>query len=425
MGNKPVIAMVLKGYPRISETFISNEILQLERLGFDIRIVSMRRPRESFCHDSVKRIKAPVVYLPSAIRRQPVRLLKGNLKAFAKWPARYLRTLGQVLLRFSHTRSKATLKHFFQAGLAASDILSDPAVDRIHAHFAHSPTSVALFAHSITGLPFGFTGHAKDIYTQKPKRLVDKMKQADLVVTCTKYNKRFLEGLDHTLRNKPVAHAYHGIDTSLFAFRGAEERLSTPLRILSVSRMVPKKGMPVLLEALKLLQDMKCEFEFVHIGGGDPDAEQQLFALADELGIARRISWLGTLPHDQVVKELNKAGLFAIACEIAENGDRDGLPNVIAESMAVGLPVVATRVSAIPEIVEDRVTGLLAESGSAQQLASAIIELQQNNELRKSIVKAARRRVEDMFESQECVGRLATIFEKHVSPSCCGNEHMK
>jgi glycosyltransferase involved in cell wall biosynthesis len=223
--------MILKGYPRISETFISNEILHLEKLGFSIHLFSMRPPREGFCHESVKQIRAAVDYLPETLLVPLPRFLYHNLLLAAKRPGTYAKALMTALRRFLRTRRSATIKHLLQAGYLVHHLLPGSGVAHLHAHFAHSPTSVAMFASQLSGLPFSFTAHAKDIYISDPRQLREKMGFASFVVTCTEYNKRHLMELS---RGKAVSihRIYHGIDIDLFARKGKEVNPSPPFQVL-------------------------------------------------------------------------------------------------------------------------------------------------------------------------------------------------
>ncbi len=213
---RPVLGMILKGYPRISETFISNEIRLLEKRGFAIHLFSMRRPRENFTHQSVNRIQAAVDYLPETLLRPLPRLLYHNCLLAAQRPRAYTRALKIAYQRFLRTRKSATLKHLFQAGYLVQRLMPGRGVIHLHAHFAHSPASVAMFASMLCGLPFSFTAHAKDIYTSDPRQLREKAALAKFVVTCTEYNRRHLLAL---CDGEPGAihRVYHGIDTRLFS----------------------------------------------------------------------------------------------------------------------------------------------------------------------------------------------------------------
>jgi len=405
-----VLGMILKGYPRISETFISNEIALLEANGQRVRILSMRHPRENFTHESVKRIKAPVDYLPETIRGNVWRLLTANAACLARNPRRYLRGLAEMLRRLALTRRAATAKHLLQAGYLAARVLPGSGVTHLHAHFAHSPTSVAAFASLLTGLPFSFTAHAKDIYTQDPARLAEKLAKARFVVTCTGYNKKHLDALNPG--STPVHRIYHGIDLDLFHPGEPKTGAEPPYEILTVARLTPKKGLPTVLRALALLAQQGLDFRHVLIGTGEERA--RLEALARELGVAQRIEWLGVQPHEVVVERLGRADLFLLGCEVSENGDRDGIPNVLAEAMAMGVPVVSTAVSAIPELVESGVSGLLVPPRDPAALAQAARGLLEDQALRARVIPAARERVRRLFDNKALVRELAGLFARHA-----------
>lgn len=408
-GNR--LGMILKGYPRISETFITTEILLLESLGIPMEIFSLREPRESFSHENVRRIKAPVTYMPEYILPHWQTLLRNNAKACRRMGAHYLKCLASAVARAWERRSVATLRHFLQAGHLAALRLYDQPVAHIHAHFCHTPTSVALFASELTGLPFSFTAHAKDIYTSEPDQLARKIRKARFVVTCTKYNARYLTGLKSRAAAQ-IHTIYHGIDLEFFTFDNSLAP-SPPYLILSVGRLVPKKGYEDLLKALKLLDDAGLDFQFVQIGSGEIESEIQ--ALACELGLSHRARMLGTLARQDVISWYRRAHCFALACKIAPNGDRDGIPNVLIEAMAVGLPVIATNVSAIPELVEAGVTGTLVEPESPAAMAEAIMDVLIRPEKHAEEVRQARARVEAEFDNRLCVVRLHRLFEEALN----------
>lgn len=412
---KPVLGMVLKGYPRISETFISNEIRLLEKLGFSIHIFSMRQPRESFSHESVKEIRAPVDYLPETLLRPLPLLMYHNLSLALKNPGNYTRALKMAVRRFGRTRKPATIKHLLQAGYLVNHLLPGSGVIHLHAHFAHSPTSVALFAGLLSGLPFSFTGHAKDIYTSDPRQLREKIGLARFVITCTEYNRRHLMGISGG-GTTPIHRVYHGIDTGLFACDTRKEKkrnVSTPCRILTVARLTPKKGLPTVCRAVRLLSDQG--FSVRHTLIGDGEDRRKLLATIRELRLDGITEWMGTRPHHVVLEQYRRADLFALGCEVAPNGDRDGIPNVFLESMAMGVPVVATRVSAIPELVEDNETGLLVSPGNPVQMAEAMSRLLTDTDLRRRIVAAAKQRIARDFDNTALIQDLAKIYRQHTS----------
>jgi glycosyltransferase involved in cell wall biosynthesis len=408
---EPVLGMILKGYPRISETFISNEIALLEDEGVRIRILSMRHPREDFTHESVKRIRARVDYIPETIAGHVMKLTAANLACLVRSPGRYLKGLAEMLRRLAVTRKAATAKHLLQAGYLAAKVLPGSGITHLHAHFAHSPTSVAVFLSILTGLPYSFTAHAKDIYTQDPARLSGKIANARFVATCTGYNKEYLDKLNPN--GTSIHRVYHGIDLGLFSPGPVRMVASPPYEILTVARLTAKKGLPTVLRALAGLAEQGIPFRHVLIGSGEE--KDNLKRLARELGIADRIEWLGTKPHDVVVAHLQRADLFLLGCEVSPNGDRDGIPNVLVEAMAMGVPVAATAVSAIPELIESGEHGLLSQPGDHHELARSAKRLLADPELRARVIPQARQRVLDHFDNRRLVGELAAIFRAHMS----------
>jgi glycosyltransferase involved in cell wall biosynthesis len=408
----PVLGMILKGYPRISETFISNEIHLLERSGIPVHIFSMRKPRESFCHPSVKEIRARVDYLPETIisRRLPT-VLKHNLRLAGRQPTRYARAIGVAARRFRRTRKSATLKHLLQAGYLVDFGLAGRRIAHLHAHFAHSPTSVAMFSSWLSGLPFSFTAHAKDIYTSDPRQLREKLAMAAYAVTCTEYNRRHLTGLGLG-GSTPIHRIYHGIDLSLFNHHTPRLAPAAPYRILSIARLTPKKGLPTVFRALARMRQEGVAFEYTLIGDGDE--RDKTLKLIDTLGLSACTRWLGTLPHDVVREHYRQADLFALGCEVAANGDRDGIPNVLVESLAMGVPVVATRVSAIPEIVTHGETGLLVAPGQPEQMAKAMTQGLTDHGLRRRLIAAGQRCVQASFDNVKLAGDLVAIHRRQL-----------
>ena len=409
---QPFLGIILKGYPRISETFISNEILLLEKLGFPIHLFSMRRPRENFTHQSVNQIQAAVDYLPETLLRPLPRLMFHNCLLAAQRPGAYARALKIAFRRFLRTRKSATIKHLFQAGYLVQRLMPGRRIIHLHAHFAHSPTSVAMFTSILSGLPFSFTAHAKDIYTSDPRQLREKAALAKFVVTCTEYNRHYLTTLceDDSI---PIHRIYHGIDTRLFSPNpDMISKAEAPYRILTVARLIAKKGLPTLYQALKILKDRGIAFRHTLIGDGEE--RDNVLAVIKNLGLRADTQWLGTQPHEVVRDYYRRAHLFVLGCEVAPNGDRDGIPNVLFESMAMGVPVVATDLSAIPELVETEKTGLLVDPGSPDKMAEAMLRMLTDAELRTRIIPAAQQRVVRDFDNTSLVRDLAAVYRNEI-----------
>jgi len=412
--NRPVIAYILKGYPRISETFISNEILMLEQLGFTMRLFSMRKPRENFSHASVKNIRARVDYLPTELLLELPRLLLPNIFLAAKEPKRYYQALMLAGTRFKRTGKIATVKHLLQAGYMTNNfLLHEPEIRHLHGHFAHSPTSVTMFGSILSGLPFSFTAHAKDIYTSNPEQLREKMDEARFVVTCTRHNAEYLHAIapDSTT---PIHCIYHGIDLQLFNHQEQKAAPREPYRLFTVARLTEKKGLPTIYQALALLKERGLSFQHVLIGDGDD--REKILGLINSLGLADHCHWLGTKTHDEVLARFKESDLFVLGCEIAENGDRDGIPNVLVESLAMGVPAISTTVSAIPEILKNLETGLTVPPSDPKTMATAITTLLEDHQLRERIISNGRTWVAEQFDNRLWIQRLAAIFqaEPHI-----------
>ena len=400
------VAFVLKGYPRLSEAFIAQEIAALERRGLDILIVSLRRPTDDRLHPVHREIRAPVHYLPEYLWRQPLRVLRAwwavrKLPAYAKARAQWLRDL-----RRDPTPNR--IRRFGQALVLAAELPGD--VTRLHAHFLHTPASVARYAAILRALPWSGSAHAKDIWTTPEWEKREKLADCEWLVTCTRANRDHLAALAPAGRVELV---YHGVDLARFpphrVVRGASDGSDPrhPVVILSVARLVEKKGTDVLLEALSRVP-RELHWCLVHIGGGP--LEGQMRTRARKLGIAERITWRGALAQDELLLEYQRADLFALACRIARDGDRDGLPNVLAEAQSQGLACIATRVSAIPELIRDGTTGVLVEEQDPSTFAAVLAALIADPLRRRALGDAGQARVRAQFALEANFERLAGKF---------------
>ena len=413
------VAVVLKGYPRLSETFIAQEIAALERRGLNALIVSLRFPTDDRAHPVHREIRAPVLYLPEYLYQEPLRVLRAWWRV-RKWPVyRKVRALWLRDLRRDPTPNRG--RRFGQALVLASELPDD--VTRLHVHFLHTPASVTRYAAMLRGLPWSGSAHAKDIWTTPEWEKREKLQDCEWLVTCTAANYAHLAALAPQGRVELV---YHGLDLARFTpppqGRGARDgsAASDPVTIISVGRLVEKKGVDVLLQALALLP-RALHWRFVHVGGGP--LRRPLETLARKLGIADRVQWRGALAQEALLQEYRAADIFAIASRIARDGDRDGLPNVLMEAQSQDLPCVATRVSGIPELVEDGVTGLLVPAEAPEALARALEALVMDPAKRAQLGRAGRLRVASRFALEGNVERLARRLGLHggaaaTRPAC-------
>ena len=402
------VAFILKGYPRLSETFIAQEIRALEQSGLTIAIISLRHPTDPYRHPIHDAIKASVRYLPEYLWRQPLRLWRGWRRArrMAGYGAARRVWLDDLRRDLSANR----VRRFGQAVVMAAEL--DPAIDHLHAHFLHTPASVARYAALITGLPWSCSAHAKDIWTSPTWEKREKLASCAWAVTCAAASHEHLAALAPEGRVELV---YHGLDVRRFPPRRREPEIlprdgrdsGQPVIILAVGRAVEKKGFDDLLAALAALPG-DLHWRLVHIGGGEK--RQALADQARAAGLDDRIEWRGAQPHDVVLAAYGAADLFVLPSRIARDGDRDGLPNVLMEAMSQSLCVLSTRVSGIPELIDHDETGRLVDGGDRPALASTLTELITDPAQRARLGQAGEARVRRDFAMDRGIDRLAVKF---------------
>lgn len=404
---KSVTAVILKGYPRLSETFIAQELLALERAGHDLILFSMRHPTDKTAHPVHREIKAPVVYLPEYLHAEPLRVAKALVRllprrAFWRAAAAFLQDL-----RGDFTRNR--WRRFGQGCVLAAEL--PPEVTRLYAHFIHTPAAVTRYASLISGLDWTCSAHAKDIWTSSERDLRTSIASARWIATCTAVGHARLAALSDVPGK--VHLIYHGLDLDRFPSppQQAERRDGTdpaaPVRLMSVGRAVEKKGFDTLVAALAKLPDT-FHWTFTHIGGGT--RLSALKAQAEALGLTSRISWLGARDQAEVLALYRSSDLFVLPSRVAADGDRDGLPNVLVEAQSQRLAAIATPVSAIPELIVDGENGLLVPPDDPQALADAILKLGRAPELRQRLGAAGEARVRTEFDAHRTIRVLDDLF---------------
>lgn len=410
----PTVAIILKGYPRLSETFIAQEIRALELRGFKLCLFSLRKPTDSASHPIHAEIEAPVYYLPEYVRGDKTRVIKAWLSVRKKSGYRQAwRTFVQDLRRdFSRNR----MRRFAQALVLAHEM--PDSIEHYYAHFMHTPASVTYYASLINQKPWSISAHAKDIWTIEDWEKKEKMASAAWLVTCTSANVEHLKQLaDEPER---VSLLYHGLDFERFpdieresAHRDGSDK-NDPVRIVSVGRAVNKKGYDYLLQALAKLSD-DVHWRFSHIGGGELLKELQ--KIAHELNLDGRIDWLGALPQTDVLAYYRQADLFVLPSRISDNGDRDGLPNVLMEAQSQRLACLSTDISGIPELIDHAKTGWLVPQKDAIALNEALHLLITNAEQRESLASAGFQRVRDQFSLDQGIDQLVEKLNKTATLS--------
>lgn len=404
------VAYLVKRFPRLSETFVLNEILQVQRLGLEVVVYALEDPREALVHPEAERFRASVTYLhqPGRGWRSWRRLWGGAAVQAVTRPRGALRILWALIA--TH-RSLPSMRHAVESLWLARDIRRHGA-GHLHAHFAHSPAAVAYMVHLASGLPFSFTAHAKDLYTTLPRNLRIRCEAASFVVTCTDFNRRHLERLLDGSRHAPIHVIHHGTDLARFNSSGRKVELG---RVMSVGRLVPKKGYSYLIQALARLHERGVAFSGEFFGGGGQ--RDQLAVQIRESGLAGVVQLRGARLQEEVIASYRHAAVFALAPVVMEDGDRDGIPNVLVEAMASEVPVVATRMSGIPELIEDGVDGLLVEPRDVEALADAIQRLLVDPALASRLALAGRQKVERQFDIKVNCRRLFALFTGQPEPA--------
>jgi glycosyltransferase involved in cell wall biosynthesis len=437
---KPMtVGYVVKGFPRLSETFIASEIYRVEQAGVPLRLYVLK-PVEDHergePHGVVGRIRARPTYLPGTTSLSGVsrlRWLAANGPAFLPALRRTARRRPLGLLRAASAAfgdamrarrfwwalpRKVFLRELMLGVALADRLLEAGDVRHLHAHFAHGTTTVTWYASRITGVPFSFTGHARDIYAEQlnPGGLLRrKLRAARFVVTCTDANRRHLERIAGGAR---VHRVYHGLNDDfarILAAAGSAPSRNGTFRVLAVGRLVAKKGFDVLVEAVALLADAGVPVEAVIVGHEaplEPEVRPQLERAVAERGLHGRVHLVGSMSQAELYDEYRRASAFCLPCRVVDSGDRDGIPNVLVEAMACGVAVVSTRVSGIPELVVDGANGLLVPPDDPRAVAAALLRLYHDPGLAHRLGREAESFVRERFDGERLAAELATLFRE-------------
>lgn len=389
------IGYVLKMYPRFSETFIVNEILAHEAAGLELEIFSLRPPNDGRFHEALARVRAPVTYLPSSRPRitQFWQLLRTSSRTF---PHLWAACEGMFEEKAEDIQQALLLAHEVRAR----------GITHLHAHFGSVATTVTRLAARLTDLPYTFTAHAKDIYHEsvQPDDLYRKLSDAAAVITVSKFNQAYLYQ-KYNLPPHQIHCIYNGLDLDQFPYQSP---LNRPARIVAVGRLVEKKGFADLIDACKRLADQGRSFEAEIVGKGPLEGELQ--AQIERLGLTERVKLVGPRPQGEVKGHVQGAAVFAAPCVIGQDGNRDGLPTVLLEAMALGTPCVSTDVTGIPEVVRDGITGLCLPQRSPSALADALARLLDDSMLRVRLAAQARQLIEAEFNIRRNTAHIRDLF---------------
>lgn len=405
--SKPMkLAYIIGTYPLLTTTFIDREIGLMRDLGTELDVLSIRRPHGSLSAEQ-EALQAEVTYL------LPVRWLAfcwGHLRFALLRAPTYWGTLIYLLTRphpSLSTRWK-TFLHFCE-GVYAAQLLRANGYTQLHAHFIDRAATVALVASRLLKIGYSVTAHATDIYVA-PVLLAEKLQEAKFVATCTSYNERHLSQLGIGRFDHKLSCIYHGLDVGNYTGEhGVNGHASNRPLVLAVGQLKEKKGFRFLLESCRQLLDQGYDLA-CHIVGEGPE-RGALESQVEQLALGDVVTLCGPLPHSAVVDKYGQAAIFVLPAVVDAEGGRDGIPNVILEAMAMGLPVVSTRHSGIPEAVQENVTGLLVPPANAPALTEALAHLLDAPHERQRLGENGRKMVVEKFDLERNVKRLLAEFQ--------------
>ncbi|MCB0322258.1 MAG: glycosyltransferase [Bdellovibrionales bacterium] len=401
------IAYVVKRYPRFSETFIVNEILAHEKAGLDIAVYSLKTCTDSHFQDSLAQVRAPVTYLPDPLGK-PAQFWDGLKTAAASIPG------------FWERMSEVTTEEYrevYQA-VALAGLLLQHGHTHVHAHFASAATTVARLGARFAGVPYSFTAHAKDIFHDSVDQvqLQRKIHDARAVVAVSEFNREHLVKVGQT--DAHVKRVYNGLPLDMFRYRQRERPSAMP-SVIAVGRFVEKKGFRYLIDAVALLRDEGREVRCELVGFGELEAT--LRARVGELGVDDLVRFAGPQPQAGVRDALRRADAFVAPCIVGDDGNRDGLPTVLLEAMALGTPCISTDVTGIPEVLRDNQTGLLVAQHCPVSIARAIERLLDEPQLANRLAREARAMIEEQFDVERNAATMREcVFASPRRELSCG-----
>ncbi len=400
----------MKSYPKISETFILNEILELERQGVDLHLFSLRPSPDVKSHPDVAQVQAPVTYIPKLRQDKAYSGDRIQKLVAAQW--HWLRRSPPAYANAwkSYQAQNLAWEDFLQAAYLAQE-LERLGIQHLQVHFANLPTAIVEVAQYFYAFSFNIFAHAKDIYLTPTDTLDRRIAKAEFVLTCTGFNAQYLRQMSTS--ETPIVLSYHGINFDRFTPNLTVRAQSEVPLFISVGRFCEKKGFPYLLQACQQLKQSGHEFRCMIIGYGEMQAE--LLELIESLGLSDIVTLPGKKTQDELVELYNQASLFVLPCLVTDDGDRDGIPNVLLEAMAMELPIVSTDISGIAELVEDQRHGFLVPEKNSEALTVALAQLLADPIRRREMGQQGRQKVLQQFNLERNVGEIVDLFARSTA----------
>jgi len=396
------VAYMMSRFPKLTETFVLYEILAVEAQGVEVELFPLMREHTQTMHDEARPLVQRAQFTPFL---SPAIILS-NLRALLTRPRAYLGALGTSLrATWSSPRYLGGILVFFPKAVHIARLMKQQNIRHIHAHFASHPAAAAFIIHRLTGIPYSFTAHGSDLHRDQ-HMLCEKVREAAFTVTISGYNAQMIrERCGAAVDRVMVLHS--GADTSVFQ-AADETRPAGPLNILCIGTLHEVKGQTHLIEACRLLHERGIAFSCHLLGSGEDREKLEQQVAAAHLG--DQVHFHGQVPRTEVLAALRRADVLVTPSVPTRDGRREGIPVVIMEAMASGLPVVASRLSGIPELVDDGVTGILTEPGDSRAVADALARLADQPDLRRQYGSAGREKVVRSFDLKQNAARLVQLF---------------
>jgi colanic acid/amylovoran biosynthesis glycosyltransferase len=397
------LGVVVSRFPKLTETFVLQEILEMQRLGISVQIFPLMRHREAVVQPEVERL-AGAAHFRSYLS---ARIWLDNLHVAVRQPRRYFGTLLRMIRGSRGSiRYLAGAVAFFPKAVSFARVAETTELEHVHAHFANHPAVAAMVIQALTGIPFSFTARGSDIHVDRTM-LPEKLEAARLAVAVSRNIRDIIVRTCGSAAAKKVHVVYGGINTRTFA--SSQQRVSTgPFQMICIGRLEEVKGHAQLIEACAILARAGLEFTCHLLGDGE--LRPVLAREVARLGLRDRIVFHGNRTQRDVLAVLRASNVCVLATVRASDGKQEGIPNVLKEAMSCGLPVVSSQISGIPELVEDEVSGLLVPPQNPEALADALMRLAMDHALRDRMGRAGRARIERDFDLCTSTRRRAGLF---------------
>jgi colanic acid/amylovoran biosynthesis glycosyltransferase len=397
------LGIIVSRFPKLTETFILSELRELQRLGIGIELFPLLRHREGVVQPDVEELITSAHYRPYLSPR----LWRDNLHYVLHRPLCYVRAFTEVVRgSWRSPRYLVGAVGYFPKAASFARVAEQKRVRHVHAQFANHPAVAALVIHRLTGIRFSFTARGSDIHVDRTM-LADKIAAAQFAIAVSEANKEVMVRASGAAAARKIRVVYGGIDTDLFSPAPADPAGGS-FRIVCIGRFEEVKGHAQLVAACAVLAEHGLQFTCDLIGDGELRSE--LEREIARLGLRDRIVLHGNRQQREIVHALRSAHVCVLATVQAANGKREGIPNVLKEAMACAVPVVSSRISGIPELVDDGVTGILVPPAQPQALAGALIRLANDPGLREKMGRAGRTRIEADFDLRASARRRAELY---------------